>query len=327
MQQPPEPRWLLLIHQIPPKPAYLRVKVGRRLQRLGAVAIKNSVYALPRSEATTEDLQWVLREVVKGGGDATLCEARFVDGLSDEDIEAQFQAARKADYDAIAAEARQLERALPKRGSEVKPSVRAEVEAGLARLARRLAEVGAIDYFDAPEREVTAKLIAGIEDRLKPKELRAAKSPSPPALVPGSTWVTRTGIHVDRMASGWLIRRFIDPQAKLKFVPAKGYRPAPGELRFDMFEAEFTHEGDHCTFEVLLSRFGLDDAGLRPIAEMVHDLDLKDGKFDRPDTLGFERLLDGIALGHQDDEARLSRASAVLDDLYTCFKRKKTGGT
>src|SRR5947207_473928 len=110
-----ETRWLLLIHQIPPKPAYLRVKVGRRLQRLGAVAIKNSVYALPKSDSANEDLQWVLQEIVKGGGDASLCEANFVDGLADDQIEALFHSARKADYHAIAAEARQLERQLPKR--------------------------------------------------------------------------------------------------------------------------------------------------------------------------------------------------------------------
>src|SRR5690242_8089991 len=91
-----EARWMLLIHQIPPKPAYLRVKVGRHLQRIGAVAIKNSVYALPLNEETQEDFQWVLREVVKGGGDASIVEARFLDGLSDEQVLALFQQAREA---------------------------------------------------------------------------------------------------------------------------------------------------------------------------------------------------------------------------------------
>src|SRR6266498_3380883 len=82
----PEVRWMLLIHQIPPIPAYLRVKVGRHLHRIGAVAIKNSVYALPRSDETQEDFQWVLREIVKGGGDASLVEARFIEGLSGLDL-------------------------------------------------------------------------------------------------------------------------------------------------------------------------------------------------------------------------------------------------
>src|SRR3989441_11226027 len=89
-----ETRWLLLIHQIPPKPNYLRVKVWRRLQRLGAVAVKNSVYVLPRSEQAQEDLQWVGREIVEGGGEASICEAHFVDGLSDEQVVAMFHDAR-----------------------------------------------------------------------------------------------------------------------------------------------------------------------------------------------------------------------------------------
>ena len=106
--QESEGRWLLLIHQIPPKPDYFRVKIGRRLQRIGAVAIKNSVYVLPKNDQTQEDFQWVLREIVEGRGEASLCEARFVEGLSDEQVETLFQAARGAEYDQIAEEARRL---------------------------------------------------------------------------------------------------------------------------------------------------------------------------------------------------------------------------
>src|SRR5690348_9962429 len=88
MSQRGEPKWLLLIHQIPPKPNYFRVKIGRRLQRLGSVPIKNSVYVLPRSEQSYEDFEWVVREIVEGGGEASVCEARFVEGLSDAEVEA-----------------------------------------------------------------------------------------------------------------------------------------------------------------------------------------------------------------------------------------------
>ena len=98
--------------------------------------------------------------------------------------------------------------------------------------------------------------------------------------------MTRRNVHVDRIGSAWLIRRFIDPQASFKFVAAKGYRPRPGELRFDMFEAEFTHEGDRCTFEVLLQKSGSDDPALAAIGEIVHDIDLKDGKFARAEAGG-----------------------------------------
>ncbi len=321
--QESEGRWLLLIHQIPPKPDYFRVKIGRRLQRIGAVAIKNSVYVLPKNDETQEDFQWVLREIVEGRGEASLCEARFVEGLSDEQVETLFQAARGAEYDKIAEETRRLAASHLSRQTEETPSTQLEID--LTRLKRRLAEVVAIDFFGAPGREVAEGLVSGVEARMTGKNSmfgsdNARRFRREDFL--GKTWVTRKGIYVDRMASAWLIRRFIDPDARFKFVPPKGYKPLPGELRFDMFEAEFTHEGDRCTLEVLIQRVCLDDSALIPIAEIVHDIDLKDSKFGRPDTIGIERLIAGIAMTHKDDEARLERGCAVFNDLYEYFRRK-----
>jgi hypothetical protein len=321
-----EGRWLLLIHQIPPKPDYFRVKIWRRLQRLGAVAIKNSVYVLPKNEQTQEDFQWVLREIVEGRGEASLCEARFVEGLSDDQVEALFQVARGAEYDQIAEEARRLaESPLPDEQREA--TRRTQLEIDLTRLKRRLAEVVAIDFFGAPGREAAEGLVSGVEVRmtgknsmLGPDSARTFRREN----FLGKTWVTRKGIYVDRMASAWLIRRFIDPDARFKFVPPKGYKPLPGELRFDMFEAEFTHEGDRCTLEVLIERTGIHDPGLSPIAEIVHDIDLKDSKFGRQDTIGIERLIAGIAMAHKDDENRLVRGAAVFDDLYEYFRKKSS---
>lgn len=306
---------MLLIHQIPPTPAYLRVKTGRHLHRIGAVAIKNSVYALPLDDETQEDLQWVLREIVKGGGDASIVEARFVDGLSDEQVIALFQAAREADYREIAGQARAAAAAFPKRGA-VPESRRAELAGQLARLRRRATELAAIDFFGAPGREVVEGLLSGMEARMRTVEGTEPVKALDRGQHRGRTWVTRAGIKVDRMASAWLIRRFIDPEARFKFVPAKGYRPEKGELRFDMFEAEFTHEGELCTFEVLLQRFGLADPALRAVAEIVHDIDVKDAKYGREEAPGIGQLVAGIAAAHPDDDARLARGAALFDDLY-----------
>ena len=135
--------------------------------------------------------------------------------------------------------------------------------------------------------------------------------------------MTRKGVFIDRIASAWLIRRFVDPDARFKFVPAKGYRPEAKEIRFDMFEAEYTHEGDQCTFEVLIARLGLDNPALVPIAEIVHDIDLKDAKFGRPEGIGVDRLIAGIAMAHKDDEDRLAQGAAVFDGLYEFHRRKK----
>jgi hypothetical protein len=323
--QDSEGRWLLLIHQIPPKPDYFRVKIWRRLQRLGAVAIKNSVYVLPKSEQTQEDFQWVLREIVEGGGDATLCEARFVDGLSDSEVEGLFQTARSADYDEIAVEARRLA-AIPVPKSKIKDDRSAQIETDLTKLKRRLAEVVAIDFFGGRGREVVDGLISGIEGRVYENRsgARPVKSKtSPLSELKDKTWVTRKGIYVDRIASAWFVRRFVDPDARFKFVPAKGYKPLSGEIRFDMFEAEFTHEGDRCTLEILIDRTGTNDPALLRIAEIVHDIDLKDQKFGRQETPGIEQVIAGIAMAHKDDETRLARGSAVFDDLYEYTKRKR----
>ena len=307
---------MLLIHQIPPSPAYLRVKIGRHLARIGAVAIKNSVYALPRNDETQEDLQWVLREIVKGGGDASIVEARFVEGLSDEQVIGLFQSAREADYRELVEQVRAVSGEFPKRGpvGDARPDLAKQV----ARLRQRMAELAAIDFFGAPGREVVEGLLSGMEARM-----RTVEGSEPPAKATldsseyrGRTWVTRAGIKVDRMGSAWLIRKFIDPAATFKFVPAKGYQPASGELRFDMFEAEFTHEGELCTFEVLVQRFGLDDPALRAIAEIVHDIDVKDAKYGREEAPGIGQLIAGIATAHPDDDARLARGAALFDDLY-----------
>lgn len=322
----PEPGWLLLIHQIPPKPNYFRVKIWRRLQKLGAIAIKNSVYALPSSEQAQEDLNWVLREIVEGGGDASLVEARLIEGLNDEQVKEMFRAARDADYRAVADEARQLARSFPRKG-EVPDAKRGEIEAALARLQKRVGDIAAIDFFHARSREAVDGLLKEMEQKLAVRASDKESAPAEAVEKPrGATWVTRTGIHVDRMASAWLIRRFIDPQAKFKFVSAREYRHQASELRFDMFDGEFTHQGELCSFEVLLARFEITDAALRALAEMIHDIDLKDEKYGRPDNAGFEHLINGIAMAHPEDEVRLQRASAVLDDLYEYFKRKRRGG-
>lgn len=321
-----DPGWLLLIHQIPPTPNYFRVKIWRRLQRLGAVAIKNSVYALPSNEQAKEDLNWVLREIVEGGGDASLVEARLIEGLNDGQVKEMFRAARDADYQAIANDARDLAKRFPRKG-EIADERRGEIDTAFARLQKRVGEVAAIDFFHARSREAVDGLLKELEEKLALRAPEKDASPSQAVVEKprGATWVTRTGIHVDRMASAWLIRRFIDPQAKFKFVPSREYRHQAGELRFDMFDGEFTHRGELCSFEVLTARFEITDAALRAIAEIVHDIDLKDEKYGRADNAGFEHLINGIAMAHPEDEVRLQRATFVLDDLYEYFKRKRRG--
>ena len=294
--------WLLLIHQLPPNPPYLRVKVARRMQRIGAVALKNTVYVLPAADNTLEDFQWTVNEIRAGGGEANIFEARVVEGLTDAEIQQLFNTARDGDYAPLVKEAKRA------------------TSNGLQRLRDRMNEIQAIDYFGASKGHVLATLL----DQLASK--------SPDLVTPqlrnletyrSRTWVTRNGVHIDRMSSAWLIKRFIDTEAKFKFVQGKQYTPEPGEVRFDMFDAEFTHEGDACTFEVLARRMRLDDPAITAIGEVVHDVDLKETKFNRPETAGIAVAIAGIAMANRDDEARLARAAALLDDLYVYYSKQR----
>ena len=315
-------RWLLLVHQLPAKPAYPRVKIWRRLQALGAVTVKSSVYLLPAGEQTQEDFEWVLKEVIEAGGEGMICETRLVDGLSDHEARALFNAARDADYAAIATSARALVQALPE---NTDTATRADAATKLARLKAEAARVVEIDFFGADGRETVQGLLSALEAQLQESEAVEDEQSKQAAQLPelkGRTWVTRQGVHVDRIASAWLIRRFVDPDARFKFVPAKGYAPESGELRFDMFEAEFTHEGDRCTFEVLLARAGLKDPALMAIGEIVHDIDLKDHKFGREEASGIGRLVTGISAAAAQDEQRLARGATILDDLYEFFRTR-----
>ncbi len=303
-------RWLLLIHQLPAKPAYLRVKIWRRLQALGAVAVKHAVHVLPASAEALEDFAWLRREIADGGGDAMICEARFVDGLSDREIEALFSEARDADYHALADEMRAF---------DASPERQADALRQLRLFRNRLAQIAAIDFFGASGREVAAGLISGLEAKLGVAEAEG-QTPGPVGSLEQRVWVTRQDVFVDRIASAWLIRRFIDPQASFKFVLPRGYLPQPGEVGFDMFEAEFTHRGDRCTFEVLLELAGPADPALRMIAEIVHDIDLKDGKFGRPETDGIRTMLAALCAACEDDHERLRRGAALFEDLYGFFR-------
>lgn len=243
-------RWLLLLHQLPPKPDYVRVKIRRRLHDVGAVPIKSSVYLLPATDEALEDCHWLIREIKGLGGTAILSCAEFLEGITDEEIEARLR------------------------------------EGGAAESPRGRDRVDQIP--------------------------------------PGTTWVTREGVKVDRIASSWLIQRFIDPKARFKFVAARGYRPKSGELRFDMFDAEYTHEADRCTFQTMVHRFRLEKRALVAIGEIVHDIDCKDALFQRPETTGVAELIRGIVASTEDDEARLRRGAALFDDLYQSFRSRRS---
>ena len=315
-------KWLLLIHQIPPKPNALRVKIWRRLQQVGAVAIKQSVYVMPFSEQSQEDLSWTLKEIVAGGGDGSIGNVRFVEGLTDEQVITLFQTARKSDYQKIIQDASTL--LTDWSAGELdpqNPAVRGAAQ--VSKLQRRLDEVAAIDFFHAPERGTAEILIQDLTARLSGQSSNASAAMHTLDSLRGKTWVTRRNLFVDRIACGWLIRRFVDRSAVFIFVNADTYTPAPDQVRFDMFDGEYTHEGDRCTFEVMVQRFGLKDRGLVPLAEVIHDIDLKDTRYDRVETAGLNALMTGLAASQPNDDRRMTLGAQLVENLYAYFHGQK----
>jgi hypothetical protein len=308
--------WLILMHQVPPNPPYLRAKVLRRLSHLGALPLKRSAYLLPAGEAALEDFQWLQKEIVKDGGDAWILESRFMAGLRDDEVRENFRSMRTPDYRELADAARALLERMRRPGTE-QPNLDVERR----RLVRRIESTRRIDFFHADGREEVEALMKAIDqvenaDRGSARPLRAPLA--------ARTWVTRAGAKVDRMASAWLIRRFIDPAATFVFVRADGSPPPEGALRFDMFDGEFTHDGDRCTFEVLLDLSShAEDRGLRAIAEIVHELDLHDDRFHRPESAGVAALLEGITSRFDDDHRRLAESAPIFEMLYASLGGKR----
>ena len=296
--------WLVLIAQLPPKPDYLRVKLRRRIQRIGALSLRAAVYVLPNRTDTREDFMWLRGELIADGGDAIVCSARAVVGITDAELEARFRELRDADYREIVVAATSLETA----------GLSEELGRELPRLRRRVDEVSKLDFFGSPaQSEARAALdrLTAVATGATPSAARAEQGS-----FNGRTWVTRAGVFVDRIASAWLIRRFIDRNATFRFTPGAPYTPKANELRFDMFQGEYTHEGDRCTFETLLDRFALHDPALEAIAQIVHDIDCKDEKFERAEAAGVELVLRGLVSSEPDDTRRMERGATVFEALF-----------
>jgi hypothetical protein len=302
--------WLVLVVSLPREPSSLRVRAWRRLRTLGALALKQGVWVLPASAETTEQFQWLAQEIQRDGGDATLLRVDRVENLSDEEIVRRFRTARDADYRELAERYHALLRRL-ERGRRSGSGPRFEDEAN--RLARDLARVRDVDHFKAVGGDEVLRAKEALEARLTP----AAASAPAKARLPESTgglWVTRPRPHVDRLASAWFIRRFVDPEARFVFA-APDARP-PDAIPFDMVGAELGHEGDRCTFETLLSLSGRREPALTALAEIVHEADLRDGKFARDEARGVDFAVRGLLAAIPTDEAVLASGLTLFEGLY-----------
>jgi hypothetical protein len=283
---------------------------------LGAVAVKQAAYVLPDSPAAREDFEWLRTEIEAGSGQASVFAADSVDGRSDDEIVGEFRRSRDVSYRELG---REIERALRRSSKSRALRNRASPSArrGLEELERRLADVEAVDFFAAPGRDRVVTLLNRLKGEIEggPVFVNGSDAAVRRGEYRGRLWVTRPRPGIDRIASAWLIRRFIDPEARFGFAEDPSSVP-PDAVPFDMFGVELTHRGDRCTFETLRHKFVFEDAAVDRLAAIVHDLDLKDARFGAPEAPAVAALVDGLQKLYEDDEVLLAQGSIAFEALY-----------
>ena len=317
MSQPP---LLLLLVGLPPTPSSLRVRIWRRLRSLGAVPLKRSAYLLPDTPERYEDFQWLAQEIQREGGDATLMRVQQIENVDRADVLRLFHEPRDQDYRHLATRYRKLLQGLDRKSA----AASARVQDELARLAKDHQRVREIDFFDAPGGAEVRRLEEAIAMRTRrPESARRSEAPAPAldlAALRGRRWVTRPRPHVDRIASAWLIKRFIDPKAEFVFAPPAEF-PADA-IPFDAPGVELSHQGEDCTFETLVKRARLRDRRLMRLAEVVHEADLRDGKYAHDEARGIDVAIRALLAASPDDHQVLAQGLALFEGLYATTPRK-----
>src|SRR5438067_10777885 len=301
--------WLLLLYSLPTNRNTERVAVWRRLKKIGAVQIKTSTYLLPDQPAQDEQFQWLAKQIRDYGGDSTLVRAQEIEGLTKDNVISLFNSARDHEYAQLRSS---LQSFIPRRKKLDTELAAVELE----RLIRQFRELRQVDFFDSARGHDVAMLLRRAEGprHSRQSEVLDAKQ------YRGKTWLTRPRPEIDRVGSAWLISKFIDPKANFVFAPSA--QSAPGAIAFDMVDAEFSHHGNNCTFETLAKRFALADKAVARIAEMIHDADLDDAKFQRVECVGIDRVLKGWAKQGLADEEILRQGFECFDALYAFLQRR-----
>jgi hypothetical protein len=308
--------WLVFSYSLPSKgQSSPRVALWRRLRRLGAIALTGGIHVLPAREEDLEAFQWLAEEVQQAKGEAVVMRVEQFEGLADDELIERFRRTRAEDYVALEAQASALEERLR---ADLKAEERSRQRERLERLRRQQAEIARIDFFDAPEGSLVAAHLARIAQALAAGEASSdAVAPAAIQTYRDRRWVTRRRPHVDRLACIWLIRRFINPTAVIRYANT----PETNEVAFDMRDGAFSHRGNLCTFETMVVAFGLEDPSLQLMGEIVHEIDLRDGRYVHPEIAGIDAVLKGwLLLGFSDQELE-AHGVALFEGLYTAFAR------
>jgi hypothetical protein len=301
--------WVVFSYSLPAQAGSTpRVTLWRRLRRYGAISPTGSVYLLPANPDCVEAFQWLAQEIRQAQGEALVMHVSQFAGLTDAQMIELFNEARQAEYEEIQTQAAVLAQQLDDEAVES-----TAVRASLEKLQKQHADIASVDYFHCAKGAVVAAQLRSLAQRLLPGEwVTPVVEPAVLTDYQGQKWVTRPRPHVDRLACAWLIRRFIDPQAPIRYSE----QPEANEVAFDMSDGRFGHVGNLCTFEVMLRAFNLDEAGLLLLAEIVHEIDLRDGRYPRPEVTGVDAILRGWLLKNLSDLELESHGLALFDGLF-----------
>jgi hypothetical protein len=308
-------KWLVFSYSLPSKSrSSPRVTLWRRLRRLGSISVKTGVYILPAQDECIEAFQWLAQEVQQAKGDALVFYVEQFEGLSDQQIIELFREARQQDYIEIDSQAEKLEQKINTQQT-IKAS---EIKEAIAKFKKRYSEILSLDFFDCPDAQLVAARLTRIEQFL-PQPNSHSLANITLTEYQHKRWVTRPRPFVDRLACIWLIRKFIDPDAVIRY----SLQPEADEVAFDMKEAEFGHQGNLCSFETMMLRFSLEQPGIKAIAQIVHELDLRDGQYIFPEAVGVETILRGWLLAGLTDLELESLGIKLFEGLYLAFSQTR----
>jgi hypothetical protein len=290
-----------------------RVTLWRRLRRLGAIPL-SGVQVLPDHINCLESLQWLAQEVREAKGEAVIMQVEQFDGISQESLINKFREIRREDYAELARKISELENNISVKDlNQDYSSIRETLE----KLYKQYGEIQGIDFFDCPEQEQVSLRLKQVSQTLLSSSPMVSITPQDINTYRNVQWVTRPQPHVDRLACVWLIRRFINSEATIKYSK----KAKVDEIPFDMNVGYFQHQGNLCTFEVMVKSFGItEDTGLQKLGEIVHEIDLRDGLYLHPQIPGIDTLLRGWLLAGWTDTVLENCGLALFDGLYAACR-------
>lgn len=315
--------WLLFFYSVPSKPVSNRMKIWRMLGKAGAVQFKGSAYILPESDDHYELFQWLVSTVAAMRGEAAFVKVSKIESMKDGEIVTLFDQLREKDYLDMGLRLDDFENKIGTVGKTAGAKNHKKIEDELNKFVKEFQDIGRIDFFSSRSRKEMEQRLKAITSEISGMTRGESIEPAVGIVkrrvadFKGKTWVTRKRPFIDRIASAWLIRGFIDTKAAFGFIDENEIERLDKEaIVFDMVGGEFTHVGDLCTFEVLIEAFGLRSKALGIMAEIVHQLDLQDGKYRNPVAEGLREILDGIRKTVKEDHEALEKGMGIFEMLY-----------